>query len=210
MYYLKERNEGAEDVHKEGSGHQKKRHRSSKTRLVRLLGAILTIETALLLAAYVRMSVAEKENIELVAAERKQAEELEILRPQVEKLREDIAAMTEARLPNLRRLEFDQVLSIDQGYVKNVVFSIAGKGDQKHYEYKLVIHNGGLNLVHLRVDILLFDRVGIQVGQARIGVQKDGTHTLDMLDRGEIRSYSSNIELTDRTQPEYFRLRILE
>jgi hypothetical protein len=209
VHYSKEGRDDTEETRSEGGRrHGRRRHHTSKTRLIVVLGLILVLETALLLAAYIRMSVADKENMELAAAERKQAEELAMLRPQVDRLREELKALTESRLPGLQRLEFDKVIPIDQDYVKNVVFSMAGKGDQKHYEYKLVLHNGALNLVHPQVDILFFDRVGIQVGLARIGVQKDGTPTLEMMDRGEIRSFSSSVELTGEVQPEYFRLRI--
>jgi cell division protein FtsB len=212
VHYSKEHPGTSEDLDKESSGHHRRRHHrsSQKTRLVIVLGALVAIESALLFAAYVRMSMADHENTQLVAAERKQTAELEALRPQVEKLREEIAALAEARLPDLQRLEFDKVIPIDKDYVKNIVFSVAGKGDQKQYEYKLVVHNGTLSLLHPRVDILFFDRVGIQVGLSRIGVQKDGTDTLDMIDRGEIRSFSSHLDLTDNGQPEYFRLRIVK
>lgn len=210
MHHSKERRDDTEDTKSENSRHQHhgRRRHSSKTRLVMVLGVAVALETALLVAAYVRMSLADKENMELAASESKQAGELAVLKPQVETLREEIAAITQSRLPGLQRLEFDKVIPVEKDYVKNVVFSVAGKGDQKHYEYKLVMHNPTLNLIHPQVDILFFDRVGIQVGLARIGVQNDGTPTLEMMDRGEIRSFSSRMELTDDVQPEYFRLRI--
>jgi hypothetical protein len=210
VYYSREPQEKNHDgQHRNhGNGHHGKRRRSSKTRLIVALGAALALETVLLLVAYGRMSLTEKENAELSLAERKQAQELELLRPQVQKLQDDIAAMAQSRLPGLSRLEFDKVIAVDQDYVKNIVFTAAGKGDEKHYEYKIVMHNGTLNLVHPQVDILFFDHLGIQVGLSRLGVQKDGTPTLEMLDRGEIRSFSSKIELTDKAQPEYFRLKI--
>lgn len=208
MHYSTERHDESDGNRTERSKHRSKRRRSSKSRMVLVLAVALALETALLLTAYVRMSVSEKENMELAAAERKQADELSALRPQVEQLREEITALTESRLPGLQRLEFDRVIPIDKGYVKNVVFSVAGKGDQRHYDYKLVLHNSSLNLLHPQADILFFDRMGIQVGLARIGVQKDGTPTLEMIYRGEIRSFSATVELDDNAQPEYFRIRI--
>lgn len=210
VYYSKEQQENDHGTrhHDHGGGHHGKRRRSSRAKLVVALGTALAIETVLLLTAYGRMSIAEQENADLVLAERKQAQELELLRPQVQKLKTDIAAMAQSRLPGLSRLEFDQVIAVDQDYVKNIVFTAAGKGEEKHYEYKIVMHNATLNLIHPQVDILFFDPLGIQVGLSRLGVQKDGTPTLEMLDRGEIRSFSSRIELTDKIQPEYFRLKI--
>ena len=154
------------------------------------------------------MSLAESENRVLVISERKQSEELQQLRPQVEKLRKEVTALTESRLPGLRRLELDKVLVLNQAYVKNVVFTVSGKGDDLKYEYKMTARNASLNLVHPQVDILFFDRLGIQVGISRIGVNKEGAPTLDILERGESRSYSQNIALNGENRPEYFRLRI--
>ncbi len=210
MYYPKGHNEKSEEVrhYNFSSGYHGRRHRSSKTKLIVILSLVLALETAALLVSYIKMSVTENENLDLVLAERKQTQELEALRPQVEKLQADIATLTHSRLPDLNLLEFDKVLSLDKDYVKNIVFTVSGKGDEKLYEYKVVMHNGTLNLIHPQVDILFFDHVGIQVGISRLGVQKDGTPTLEMLDRGEIRSFSSKIELNDNAKPEYFRLKI--
>ena len=183
---------------------RKRRHYSSKRRIILILSLALVIETVLLVVAYVRMSLAESENRVLVISERKQSEELQQLRPQVEKLRKEVTALTESRLPGLRRLE----LALNQAYIKNIVFSVAGKGDDLEYEYKMTARNASLNLVHPQVDILFFDRLGIQVGISRIGVNKEGAPTLDILERGESRSYSQNIALHGENRPEYFRLRI--
>ncbi|MGX2042179.1 hypothetical protein ACWJKU_18930 [Methylocaldum sp. MU1018] len=168
----------------------------------------LVIETALLLVLFIQLTLSEQENLDLTVAEKKQAQELEALKPEVEKLRADIAALTVERLPNLAKLEFDQVIPLDLGYVKNIVFTVAGKDSDKRYEYKIVMHNPGLSLIHPEVDILFFDRVGIQVGLSRIGFHPDGTPNLDMLERGEVRSFSSKVELTDDADPEYFRIKI--
>lgn len=208
MFYSKGRRGKSDEFEYYGNRHHGGRHRSTRTRLIVALSAGLVIETALLAAIFARMGYAEKENADLVQTERKQAEELQVLRPAVQKLREEVAALAQMRLPDLHPLEFDKVITLDKHYVKNIVFSMAGKGDDKHYEFKVVTHNSTLNLIHPQIDILFFDRVGIQVGVAHIGVQKDGTPTLDMLDRGETRSYSAAIELNDDARPEYFRLRI--
>lgn len=186
----------------------RRRHHSSKRRLLVILGLALAAETVLMVTAFVRMGLGETERLALEISGRKQAEELETLRPQVEKLRREIAELTRSRLPGLEPLEFDKVLAVDREYVRNIVFTLAGKGDPVQYEYKLTTHNGTLNLVHPQVDILFFDHLGIQVGQSRIGVQHDGTPTMDMLERGETRSYSGKVVLSDEVKPEYFRLRI--
>ena len=209
MYYPKSHSESSSEARHRSSGyHGSRRHRSFKTKLIIILGLGLALETVFLLVSYIRMNIAENENLDLVLAERKQSQELEYLRPQVEKLQADVAMLTQSRLPELTPLEFDKVIPMEKDYVKNIVFTVSGKGDAKLYEYKVVMHNGSLNLIHPQVDILFFDPVGIQVGASRLGVQKDGTPTLEMLDRGEIRSFSSRIDLTDNVLPQYFRLKI--
>lgn len=195
-------------THHPARGRRRHHHSSSRGRLIVILSLSLAVETVLLLTAYVRMGLAENESLALELSERQQTAELEKLRPQVEKLRAELATLVESRLPGLTKLEFDKVLPIDRDYVKNIVFSVAGKGDQLQYEYKMTTHNGSINLVHPQVDILIFDHLGIQVGVSRIGIQMDGTPTLDILERGESRSFSARVDMTDDVRPEYFRLRI--
>lgn len=185
-----------------------KHRRSSRTRLIFLLSIVLVVETTALLVLFIQLTLSEQENLDLTVLEKKQALELQALKPEVEKLRADIAALTTSRLPNLTKLEFDKVIPLDLGYVKNIVFTVAGKNSDKHYEYKIVMHNTDLTLIHPEVDILFFDRVGVQVGVSKIGFHQDGTPNLDMLERGEVRSFSSVIDLTGDADPEYFRVKI--
>jgi len=188
--------------------HRGKHSRSSRRRLIFVLFVALIVETVALLILFIQLTLSEKENLDLTIAEKKQAQELEALKPEVEKLRVEIAALTTSRLPNLTKLEFDKVIPLDLDYVKNIVFTVAGKDSDKHYEYKIVMHNSDLSLIHPEVDILFFDRVGIQVGLSKIGFHQDGTPNLDMLERGEVRSFSSKVDLADDANPEYFRIKI--
>jgi hypothetical protein len=169
---------------------------------------VLVVETTALLVLFIQLTLSEQENLDLTVLEKKQALELQALKPEVEKLRADIAALTTSRLPNLTKLEFDKVIPLDLGYVKNIVFTVAGKNSDKHYEYKIVMHNTDLTLIHPEVDVLFFDRVGVQVGVSKIGFHQDGTPNLDMLERGEVRSFSSMVDLTGDADPEYFRVKI--
>jgi len=188
--------------------HRSRHSRSSRTRLIFFLCIALIAETAALLILFIQLTLSEKENLDLTVSEKRQAQELQALRPEVEKLRADMAALTASRLPNLTKLEFDKVIPLDLGYVKNIVFTVAGKDSDRHYEYKIVTHNSGLSLIHPKVDILFFDRAGIQVGLSKIGFHQDGTPNLDMLERGEVRSFSSRVDLADDANPEYFRIKI--
>jgi cell division protein FtsB len=198
----------ADNVRYPYASHRGRHGRSSRMRLIFILSIALIVETVALLFLFIRLTISEKENLDLTVVERKQALELEALKPEVEKLRAEIAALTTSRLPNLNKLEFDKVIPLDMDYVKNIVFTVAGKNSDKHYEYKIVMHNSGLSLIHPEVDILFFDRVGIQVGLSKIGFHQDGTPNLDMLERGEVRSFSLSVELADDANPEYFRIKI--
>jgi len=176
---------------------------------VMLLAAAAAIEVVLLIASFFRMSMAERAKDQLAVEQTKQSAELEAIRPQVEKLRAEIEAIKDNRLPGLRRLEFDKVLALEEDYAKNVVFSVASKGSARHLEYKLVIHNDTLNIVHPRVDLQVFDKQGIEVGVARIGVHKDGTPTTETLDRGESRSFDGRVEFEESAAPAYFHVKVL-
>jgi cell division protein FtsB len=206
MHYRTERrmNEDGTEIQHHRSGHRHRRSFSS--RLALFLGIALAIETVLLVVAMVRTKVAEQENNALELLERRSTAELDTLKPQINKLKQEIALLSQSRLPDLQPIEFDKVVEIDKSYVKNVVFTVAGRGDQKHYEYKVVVANSGASLVRPAVELLLFDRVGVLVGKARIGEQKDGTTGRSMLERGEIRSFSGRFEMTGASPPEYFRL----
>lgn len=190
------------------SEHGHSYRRSSKSKLILFLMLGLALETVLLMFLIVNVGMLEKENSELATLEKQQSQEISQATPELEKLRKEIAALVEDRLPNLTKLEFDKVVPLDKGYVKNVVFTLAGTNDEKHYEYKLVLHNNSLSPVHPQVDILFFNRVGIQVGLSQIGIRKDGTPTLDVIERGEIRSFSSALDLDDGVAPEYFMVQL--
>lgn len=208
MYQLPNRDSATTTDNAESYLQRGKYRRSSRTKLIFFLSVVSIVETTVLLILFIQLALSEQENLELTILEKKQAQELEALKPEVERLRADIASLTASRLPNLARLEFDKVIPLELDYVKNIVFTVAGKDSDKHYEYKIVMHNSGLSLIHPEVDILFFDRVGVQVGLSKIGFHQDGTPNLDMLERGEVRSFSSSVDLTDDAKPEYFRVKI--
>ncbi|WP_145986584.1 hypothetical protein [Methylocaldum marinum] len=208
MYRLSHKESANVTDNTQSYSYHSKYRRSSRTRLIFFLSIGLIVETTALLVLFIQLILSGQENLELTVVEKKQSQELQRLQPEVEKLRTELAALTASRLPNLTKLEFDKVIPLDLGYVKNIVFTVAGKDSDKHYEYKIVMHNSELTLIHPEVDILFFDRVGIQVGLSRIGFHEDGTPNLDMLERGEVRSFSAMVDLMDDANPEYFRVKI--
>ncbi|CAI8880780.1 hypothetical protein [Methylocaldum szegediense] len=210
MYQLSNRDSAHVTEKSKSYWHQGKyKYRSSsRTKLIFFLSIVSIVEAVMLLILFIQLALTEQEKLELTVLEKKQAQELKALRPEVERLRAEIASLTASRLPNLAKLELDKVINLEMDYVKNIVFTVAGKGSDKHYEYKIVMENSGLSLVHPAVDILFFDRVGVQVGLSKIGFHEDGTPNLDMLERGEVRSFSASVDLVDDAKPEYFRVKI--
>jgi hypothetical protein len=180
----------------------------SRRKTVFGLWIALLVESLLLMALAIRLSIALREVNTLTIVEHKQARQLAEIEPELNKMRQEIADLTLSRLPALKKLDYDTVIPIEQYYVKNIVFTLSGRGEQKNYEYKLVMNNRELTAVHPTVKILFFDRVGIQVGLSQIGVDKEGVPTLDVLERGEIKSYSSSITLAEDAKPEYFFVQV--
>ncbi|QSA96479.1 hypothetical protein [Methylococcus sp. EFPC2] len=188
--------------------HRRSLRSSSGRRVILVIVAALALETLVLVFLIVTVGVQEKENSDLVAESKKLTAELAMARPELEKLREEVEALVSGRLPHLSRLELDKVVPLNKEYVKNVTFSVAGTSKEQHHEFKMVMHNSGLLAVHPRVDVLFFNEVGLQIGVSPIGIHKDGTPTLDMLERGEIRSFGGVVEVVENERPVYFMVRI--
>ncbi|MEE9395773.1 MAG: hypothetical protein V3V31_02050 [Methylococcales bacterium] len=196
-------------IRKKGSGRLKQRRSKSKSsKFLTILSVACAALFLLALALGVKVAMNGREVTDLTVLQRKQAQKLAILEPKLAEMEEEIAALVQSRLPHLTALGFDKVLPVDKKYVKNIAFTLAGKGGKKRYEYKMVMDNRSLVSVHPHVQIIFFDKVGIQVGMSELGVDTDGMPTLDVLERGEIRSHVSQVKLTDNTDPQYFAVRI--
>ncbi|HHH39242.1 MAG TPA: hypothetical protein ENK50_06690 [Sedimenticola sp.] len=188
------------------------RHRSKvRTRLIIGLSLALFMAALTLVILSFRLSGCDRELSDLMIVEGREARRLAELESNVEQMEMEIAALVQARLPNLLPLELDKVFSLNKAYAKNIVFSIAGKGgkgEKKRYEYKLVMHNPSLTPVHPHIRILLFDRDGIQIGYSEFGVDKEGVPTFDILEHDETRSQIGEIRLSEEATPRYFTVRL--
>ena len=108
-----------------------------------------------------------------------------------------LEAAVEGRFPQLRRLEFDKVLPLHKGMVKNILFTLITKSDNNRYEYKIVMDNDSNSMAAPEVKVLLFGELGVQLGMDEVAKQES-------LLRGETRSYSSIIDLAVPGEPYYF------
>lgn len=126
-------------------------------------------------------------------------EEIGRLRTEVDALQKKTKALTEQRLPHLRMLEFDKVMPIHDGYIRNVVFTRIRQDRRQQYEYKLVMENNSRSNVLPDVRVLVFDATGVQIGGAAF-TDANG------LSFGESRSRSALIEFFMDETPVYFHI----
>ena len=171
-----------------------------------LLAIVILVSFFIALFLSIRLFKLSDENSGLIISVRQSQIELDKLRPEVEELRAGMNDLVEGRIPNLRPLEFDKVIALDENYVKNIAFTLASNADEKRYEYKFVMNNQSIYVVWPRVRILMFDNMGIQVGLAEMRGDYSANSQSSNLAPSEVRSYSSKIVLTEGDDPVYFRL----
>ena len=99
----------------------------------------------------------------------------------------------------------DEALAIDNDYIRNVIFTLVRNGSRTIYEYRLVLSNDGLSVIRPKVEIFLFNELGIQIGNAEVQARNATTNIDRMtLEPGEVRSYSDTIKMLRKGQPAYF------
>lgn len=183
--------------------------RRSKLLLVGVGFSLITI-FFLILFFGIRVYSLNKENESLRENLKYSEKELNLLKPEVLQLREDLKALVENRIPRLKKLEYDKVIPLDAEYLKNIVFTLTKDGQKQYYEYKLVMENNTPFVIWPELKIYFFDELGIQVGVEEIGTSKEtlsaeGKHSLGS---GEVRSHSSRISLSEDEAPVYFMIRV--
>ena len=182
------------------------RSRESRLRLLKLalgfLGAMFFL-TVLFMSGYLASLAGENDSLisELHRSER-QVDRLQAELQQVSAQRD---LLVQDRIPDLRPLEYDQAIAVDQGYIRNVIFTLARNGEETRHEYRIVLHNDSLSVVQPEVKIVLFDEVGVQIGLASLDRATVSTETdRTLLDPGEVRSYSGTISMLGHKPPHYF------
>lgn len=207
------------DGHSRHSSRRHSRHHSSTDAPARMdharLFFVLGIVLILLISAFGWIAGAERirtlrtRSDELQADLQRRTEQVERLRGQLEQREKEVAELVLGRLPTLHPQEFDKVIELDQKSVRNIVFTLAGKGEARTYEFKVVLENTGEKRINADVSILVFDELGIQIGTAHITTGQDGLrHGHRGLEPGEVKSYSGAIALTADKAPRYFMVTV--
>ena len=171
--------------------------------------SILFLLTYLFTWFYVSRKSAESEQalIEL----RLQEKTLNSISSELETVRNERDALVQGRIPGLLPLKYDEMITTDHQYIRNIIFTMVRDGQQETYEYRLVMQNDTLSVIHPMVDILLFNDTGIQIGLARVQHKYASTATgRSSLDPREVRSYTATIDLIRDEEPHYFLLAVSE
>ena len=143
---------------------------------------------------------------------RKQDAVVKNLTVELETVKEERDLLVQKRIPGLIPMLYDEAITIDNEFVRNIIFTLAKSGKKNIYEYRLVLQNNTLTITRPKAEIILFNHIGIQVGMAQIQ-QIDATTEIEgraALDPGEVRSYTAAINLIRDEKPSYFMLNILE
>ena len=196
---------------RERSQHTSRRTREWSRRNKLLLGLVVVMIlvdffTALLLGT--QTYDLSRQNQILRSELAKSQEELRQAMPELRQLRQDLDELIRGKLPHLRKLEYDQVLPLDEGHLKNISFTKVVNRGVQNYEYKLVVQNNTRALLWPEIQLFLFNELGIQVGSTEICTASPGALKAASLGMGEVRSYSAAFQLTDKNAlPTYFMIR---
>lgn len=191
-----------------GGEERPRHHRHGHALLwILLFGALVLVETVALILMYAHSSLVAQEQRTLSETTEQAARELAELRAQLPHMRQELATLVREHRPELRPLVFDQVIPIDKGHVKSILFMVYGVGEAKIHEYQLVLTNPTRAALHEPINILLFDQAGVEVGRIPVGTSRQGKTLID-LEPGEVRTYSGRVDFQQDMagEPLYFML----
>lgn len=161
----------------------------------------------IILILCIQIGVYSSELDRIKQSESSKSKEVEETKNRMAGMGAELAELVKSRLPGLKELAFDKVIPVDRRYVKNIVFTLTGKNSQKRFEYKTVLENTTPVAIEPQIQVIFFDRLGIQVGQAAIeNVLPDGKQ--NPLEPGEARSYYNHIQFSQSQSPHYFKVSI--
>ena len=182
---------------------RRQRSTARSSTLVAVLAGLLGLSVFLLVVGAItlggRVTTLANANRALTEELFRHEQEIRQLRPRLEASERELQMLMEGRLPNLHSLVPDQVIQVQEQYIKNIVFTVVNQGEDKIYEYKLVMDNADQLRIQPRFRVLVFDRMGVQVGV-------DEVELGDALGAGESRSHASTLDVFMDSQPRYFAI----
>jgi hypothetical protein len=183
-------------------------HRSGRSKLLLgLLVLVLVANLFIVLLLGLRIHLSNEENSELRVELAKAKEELDRVKPELAKSLGDIESLLKGQLPGLTRIEYDQVISLNEKYLKNIIFNKVNSKNLKGYEFRVVMQNDTLGTVWPRFKIHFFDEHGVHINTVQAGYEKEALMQIDPLGPGEERADSSAVvKLLDNEKMPYFFL----
>lgn len=175
--------------------------RSSKSsqRMVLAISLAAALTALLAVTIFFSLHVAQlsKLNDSLVAELSEKKVELINIKPKLEQVQQELQQIVKGRIPKLHDMQPDKVMTVGKGYLKNIVFTVVKSNHQTKYEYKLVLENTSNNKLFPNARVLLFNKLGVQIGMDEINEHNE-------LNPGESRSHSASISLSMDDEPSYF------
>jgi len=187
------------------------RYRAKIRRYKYLLACISTLFLLSYIFTWFYLDRKSTEYEQMLLEFRKQEITVKAISNELATARSELDALVQGRIPALLPLTYDEAITVDDGYIRNIIFTLVRNGKKRNYEYRLVMHNDSLSVIRPVVDILLFNDIGIQIGVAQIKYMDASSGTeRSVLDPGEVRSYTSSIDLIRDEEPSYFLLAVSE
>ena len=188
---------GRTSSRRHGSRHRSRRSSRSLLPVIALtaLGAVAVISLLLYLFGTIARYSSEN-NLQRAEIGQKDTE-LRELRAELKRVTAEFDALVKARLPNLKALEHDKVIPLNQGYVRNILFTETHSGEKTGYEYRIVVENNQSRPAMPAIRVMLFDRTGVQIGGATV-------EGVPLMRTGDSESFSGEVDIAIDAVPEYF------
>ena len=172
-----------------------------------LLAGISTAFLLIYVFTWLHMARKSTEQEQTLLEFRKQEMALSEARSELETVRKEMDALVQKRIPGLLPLKYDEAITIEDKHIRNIIFTLVRNGKNRNYEYRLVLHNDTLSIIRPAVEIQLFNDIGIQIGQTKVEYTDGSSETeRSVLYPGEVRSFTSSIEVIRNEDPSYFLL----
>lgn len=176
--------------------------RSSRSRVKIMVLAIclaVTLLTLLVVSIYSAAKISslagEKVDLErqIITAEAK----IEALNPQLTQVRAELSELVQNRFPNLHELKINSMMEVNEGLIRQVVFTKTKQGNRDVYKYLVVAENSAVKKINPSFRVLLFDEFGVHVANADVIDKR-------VLEAGESRDYTDELELLFDSLPKHF------
>lgn len=121
----------------------------------------------------------------------------------------EISALMSRRIPGLAEMTFDNLVDVNDKYLRKMTFAQSGVGTDKVIEYHAVLENKGAAPVVPDVRIRLFDRMGLQTAVVKLGKEHAGGGvSVAELRPDETRTYSGPIPAERDAESKYFMIEV--